>query len=180
MANNIVIAVHASTASVALLLGAHNLIRRPRGDRRHLIVGRVWLVCMYVTVLSSFAIQALHPGHFTWIHGLSVFTLVTLTIGLWAARTHRAAVHGQFMAGSYFGLVGAFIGAVVVPQRRIPQLALHHPVVLAAATIGVIAVAAAIVHLARTGTRIGVRAVEGTAARDRRDVLSVAVRRDGG
>ncbi|HXJ25558.1 MAG TPA: DUF2306 domain-containing protein [Streptosporangiaceae bacterium] len=172
--------MHASTASVALLLGAHNLIRRPRGDRRHLIVGRVWLACMYVTVLSSFAIQALHPGHFTWIHGLSVFTLVTLTIGLWAARTHRAAVHGQFMAGSYFGLVGAFIGAVVVPQRRIPQLALHHPVVLAAATIGVIAVAAAIVHLARTGTRIGVRAVEGTAARDRRDVLSVAVRRDGG
>jgi hypothetical protein len=84
------------------------------------------------------------------------------------------------MAGSYFGLVGAFVGAVVVPQRRIPQLALHHPVVLAAATIGVIAVAAAIVHLARTGTRIGVRAVDGTSARDRRDVLSVAVRRDGG
>ena len=180
MANNVVIAVHASTASVALLLGAYNLIRRRRGDRRHRIVGRVWLACMYVTVLSSFAIQALHPGHFTWIHGLSVFTFVTLTIGLWAARTHRAAMHAQFLAGSYFGLVGAFIGAVVVPRRQIPQLALHHPVALAAATIGVIAVTAAIVQLARTGTRVGVPAVDRTLVPDRRAELSVAVHRDGG
>jgi len=135
---------------------------------------------MYVTVLSSFAIQALHPGHFTWIHGLSVFTFVTLTIGLWAARTHRAAMHAQFLAGSYFGLVGAFIGAVVVPRRQIPQLALHHPVALAAATIGVVAVAAGIVQLARTGTRVGVAAVDRTSVPDRRAELSVAVHRDGG
>ena len=69
---------------------------------------------------------------------------------------------------------------MVVPRRQIPQLALHHPVALAAATIGVIAVAAAIVHLARTGTRGGVPAEDRTSVRDRRDELSVAVHRDGG
>jgi uncharacterized membrane protein len=157
MSNNVVIAAHATSASLALLLGAYNLIRRPRGDRRHRVLGRIWLVAMYVTVLSSFAIQALNPGHFTWIHGLSVFTFVTLSIGLWAARTHRTQLHGQFMAGSYFGLVGAFIGAVVVPQRRIPQLATHHPLVLAAVVGAVAAVSVAIVKFValRTERRRG-------------------------
>ena len=162
MTNNVVIAAHATSASLALLLGAYNLVRRVRGDRRHRVIGRIWLVAMYVTVLSSFAIQALNPGHFTWIHGLSVFTFVTLSIGLWAARTHRAQLHRQFMAGSYFGLVGAFIGAVVVPQRRIPQLAVHHPLLLAVLVVAMVAVAVAIVRLAGLGT--GPRRTEPQAA----------------
>lgn len=29
------------------------------------------------------------------------------------------------MTGSYFGLVGAFIGVVAVPDRRLPQMAIH-------------------------------------------------------
>ncbi len=97
---------------MALVLGAYNLIHRPKGDRRHRLIGRVWVVAMYWTVLSSFAIRELRPGHFSWIHGLSLFTFVTLSIGLWAALTHRVRLHRQFITGSYLGLVGAFIGAV--------------------------------------------------------------------
>jgi len=37
---------------------------------------------MYWTIISSFFIQQLRPGHFSWIHGLSVFTFVTLSMGL--------------------------------------------------------------------------------------------------
>ena len=29
------------------------------------------------------------------------------------------------MTGSYFGLIGAFVGVLAVPSRRIPQLAIH-------------------------------------------------------
>lgn len=29
------------------------------------------------------------------------------------------------MIGSYFGSVGAFVGVIAVPTRRIPQLAMH-------------------------------------------------------
>jgi len=29
------------------------------------------------------------------------------------------------MTGSYFGLVGAFIGVVAVPDRRLPQMVIH-------------------------------------------------------
>ncbi|OJF12351.1 hypothetical protein BG844_21295 [Couchioplanes caeruleus subsp. caeruleus] len=108
---------------------------------------------MYWTVLSSFAIRELRPGHLSWIHGLSVFTFVTLSVGLWAGYTGHGRVHGRMMAGSYFGLVGAFIGAVAVPQRAVPQMVLHQPLILVAAVAVCLVVAVAIVRWARTGPR---------------------------
>lgn len=145
----LLIAVHAIGASLALLLGAVNLTRKRKGDRQHRIIGRVWVVSMYWTVLSSFFIRELNPGGFSWIHGLSVFTFVTLTIGLWAAVTGRIETHRGFMRGSYFGTVGAFVGATVVPQRDIPQLALHHPMLLSVVALAVSALACGIVALSR-------------------------------
>jgi uncharacterized membrane protein len=161
MANNVVIGLHAGGATVALALGAYNLIRRTKGDRPHRWAGRVWVVAMYWTVLSSFVIKELRPGHFSWIHGLSVFTFVTLSIGLWGAVTHRVQVHRNFMTGSYFGLVGAFVGAVVVPARRIPQWAVHQPLGLALGAAISLAVAAAVivaVNLGRHGPAARARA----------------------
>jgi hypothetical protein len=35
------------------------------------------------------------------------------------------------MIGTYLGLLGAFIGVIVVPTRRIPELAAAQPLVLA-------------------------------------------------
>jgi uncharacterized membrane protein len=156
MANNVVIALHAAGATTALVLGAYNLIRRPKGDRPHRWAGRVWVVAMYWTVLSSFVIKELRPGHFSWIHGLSIFTFCTLSIGLWGALTHRVQVHRNFMTGSYFGLVGALIGAVVVPRRRIPQWFLHDPAGLAVGALISFVVAGAVivaVNLGRHGRR---------------------------
>jgi uncharacterized membrane protein len=141
------IAAHAVGASLALLLGTINLGRRMKGDPVHRRLGRVWVVCMYWTILSSFAIKQLDPGHFSWIHLLSIFTFGTLTAGLWAAMTGRTHTHQRYMTGSYFGLLGAFVGAIVVPVRAIPQFAQHHPTVLAAAATGVAAAAVSIVRL---------------------------------
>jgi uncharacterized membrane protein len=150
MSNNDVIPwlipLHAAGATVALVLGAYQLIRRVKGDRRHRIIGVVWVVAMYWTVIS-FWIKELNDGRFSWIHGLSVFTFITLSIGLWAALTGRRHAHRGFMTGSYLGLIGAFIGAVVVPARDIPQWAVHQPLALTAAALGCVAVAAAVILL---------------------------------
>jgi uncharacterized membrane protein len=146
---HVVVAAHATSATVALLLGAYNLRRRPKGDRTHRRIGRVWVIAMYWTVLSSFAIKELRPGHYSWIHGLSLFTFVTLTIGLWAALTGRVRLHRQFITGSYLGLLGAFVGAVAVPVRQIPQLAVHHPVELTLIAAGCVLAAAAIIVWSR-------------------------------
>jgi len=142
------VACHASAAAIALVLGAVNLIGRPQGDRTHRGIGAVWVVAMYWVVLSSFAIKDLRPGHFSWIHGLSVFTFVTLSIGLWAALTGRPLRHRIFMTGSYFGLIGAFIGAIAVPSRELPQLSVHHPGQLVAGIAVNLALAVLILRLA--------------------------------
>ncbi len=127
------VAAHAAGATFALGLGAVVMLRRRKGDRRHRRLGRVWMVAMYWTALSSFGVRQLHPGHLSWIHALSAWTVVSLTVALWAARTHRRRVHRDFAVGSYLGLVGAGLGATAVPQRLVPQLAVHHPLVLLAA-----------------------------------------------
>lgn len=79
---------------------------------------------MYVVVLTSFGIRTIDGG-FNWLHGLSVLTFCTLSAGLWAAWKRNIRAHRNFMTGSYLGLVGAFVGVLAVPTRRIPQLAIH-------------------------------------------------------
>ncbi len=120
----ILISLHAIAASYSLIFGAVNLLRRPKGGSIHRIVGRIWAVSMYVVVFTSFGIRTIDGG-FNWLHALSVLTFCTLTAGLWAIWRRNVKAHRSFMTGSYFGLVGAFLGVLAVPSRRIPQLAIH-------------------------------------------------------
>ena len=141
------IAAHAAGATLALMLGGYLVVRRPKGDLRHRRLGRVWVLTMYWVAGSSFGIQRLTPGHFSWIHGLSAWTIVSLTVAVWAARTGRVRTHRQYVVGSYVGLVGAGIAATAFPVRLVPQAIVHAPLLvlavvanLALVTAGVIAV----------------------------------------
>jgi len=122
-------------------VGALVLLRRRKGDPAHRRVGRVWMGAMYWTAGSSFGIRALHPGHLSWIHGLSAWTIVSLTVALWAARTHRMRLHRDFVVGSYLGLCGAGIAAMAFPVRLAPQLLVHRPLVFLGVVVAVSAVA---------------------------------------
>ncbi|CAA9361194.1 MAG: hypothetical protein AVDCRST_MAG36-2654 [uncultured Nocardioidaceae bacterium] len=124
-------AVHAAAALLSLTLGGAQLARRRYGDRLHRRVGRVWVAAMAVTVVSSFLITDLRPGRFTVFHALSLLTTATLTTGVVAASRGEVALHRRMMTGSWFGVVGAFVGAVAVPSRTVPQLAVHQPGLLA-------------------------------------------------
>jgi len=119
-----VIIIHAMTASLSLLLGAFQLLRPKKGDRFHRMIGRTWVVSMYTVCASSFFIQGINEG-FSWLHGLSIFTTLTVSLGLYAAIKGNIAAHKANMIGSYFGAVAAFVGVIVVPTRRIPQLAMN-------------------------------------------------------
>src|SRR3954470_3866304 len=131
------IALHAIGATFSLAVGAMVMLRRRKGDRAHRRVGRLWMAAMYWTAGSSFGIRALHPGHLSWIHGLSAWTLVSLTVALWAARTHRRRLHRDFVVGSYFGLVGAGLAAMAFPVRLAPQLLVHRPLVFGGVVLAV-------------------------------------------
>jgi len=150
---NTLIALHAFGAVVAVMVGAVVLRRRGKGGRVHRRLGTAWMVLMYWVVLSSFWIKQLHPGHFSWIHGLSLWTFLSLTMAYWAARTRRRDQHRAWVVGTYFGLVGAGVAAMAFPVRLAPQLLVHRPLVFLAAVVVAAALTALGVQVAQRPRR---------------------------
>ena len=103
-----IVVAHASLAALAVLLGALLLWGR-KGQRAHRVGGWLWVITMAAVAVSSFAIQ--RPQGLSWIHGLSIFTLITLATGVALARAHRVKGHRINMLSLYFGglvLTGLF------------------------------------------------------------------------
>jgi uncharacterized membrane protein len=148
----LLVAAHAAGATLALMLGGYLVLRRPKGDQRHRRLGRVWVLTMYWVAASSFGIKRLTPGHFSWIHALSAWTIVSLTIAVWAARTGRIRTHRQYVVGSYLGLVGAGIAATAFPVRLVPQTIVHAPLLLLVAIANLALVTAGVVALSDRDT----------------------------
>jgi uncharacterized membrane protein len=98
--------LHAFLAFFALALGFTQLAL-PKGSRPHRAMGYTWVACMAIIALSSFSIQELHPGHFTYIHAISIVTLVVLPFAVLHARRGRIRRHA-------IAMVSLFIGALVI------------------------------------------------------------------
>ena len=111
---------HFATALLALALGGSNLILA-KGTRRHRIVGWTWIVVMLAVSLSSFGIQEINPGGFSWIHGLTVWVLLCMGIAIVAIRRRRTRLHARCMVGTMVGAVVAGVFALA-PGRHIASL----------------------------------------------------------
>ena len=146
---NPLIALHALGATFSVVAGAIVLFTPRKGNFAHRRLGLVWMGAMYWTALSSFGIRELRPGHFSFIHLLSLWTIISLTVALWAAMTGRRVVHQRWVIGTYLGLLGAGIAAMAFPQRLAPQLMVHHPLVFTAAALGASSAAVAVAMLCR-------------------------------
>lgn len=116
---NVLLASHVIAALFVLAVGPLQILRRRR-DSIHRTMGYLWVAAMYYVCLSSFWIVS--DGHFSWLHGLSAFTIVTVTLGLVSAIRGNITFHLGNMVGSYIGITVAFIFAVSVPGRAIPRL----------------------------------------------------------
>lgn len=101
-----VIWVHLATATLALGLGTANLVLA-KGTLRHRVVGWVWIAAMAFVTLSSFSIRELNAGQFSWIHGLTVWTLISMAIALFSIRRGWVRMHAGFMVGTMAGLLAA-------------------------------------------------------------------------
>jgi uncharacterized membrane protein len=94
---------HVATIIVAVGLTPIMLLR-PRGDRLHRTLGWTWAVALFLAAALSFGVTALHPGHWSYIHLLSLFTMFQVPFIVVAARRHnwkrhRAAVRGMVTGG---------------------------------------------------------------------------------
>lgn len=97
--------LHVTVAIIAILIGVIQIVRRKRG-RAHRLLGRAWVAAMAVAALSSFFLQEM-TGGFNYLHGLAVFVLVNLALGVWRARQGRHTEHALFMINTWGGLVTA-------------------------------------------------------------------------
>ena len=122
LAEGVAVKLHLVLAILALALGTWLMVRR-KGAPAHKMLGRVWAAMMAVVAVSSFWVTGLRaPGQFSVIHLLSVFTLGTLVVAIWAIRSGRVQTHRFSMIGIYAGgLIGAGAGAFA-PGRLISQL----------------------------------------------------------
>jgi hypothetical protein len=80
---------------------------------------------MYYVCFSSFGIVS--EGYFSWLHGLSAFTIVTVSLGLVSAIRGNIPSQLGNMVGSYIGIAVAFVFAATVPGRAIPELIATDP-----------------------------------------------------
>ncbi|SNT16581.1 Uncharacterized membrane protein [Noviherbaspirillum humi] len=113
-----IILFHALGAGGAILIGGAVLLMR-RGTPRHRMLGRLWAACMFATALSSFFIRS--DGHFSWIHGLSLYVLISITLAVAAIMRGKVSVHRRAMTGTYAGLAIAGL-FTLMPQRVLGQM----------------------------------------------------------
>jgi uncharacterized membrane protein len=122
---NPVTLVHVLSASAAVVLGAWQLIAAKRG-LRHRGIGYLWIAAMATTALSSFALRSdiglAWLGGFSPIHGLSLFTLLSLAMAVRHAIRREIGKHRRWVLGAYAGLASAGLFAVVVPGRELNTL----------------------------------------------------------
>ena len=152
---------HVFAALTSVVLGGYQLWRRPRGDARHRLLGRVWAVLLLWTAITSFWIRDINEGAFSWLHVLSVVTLVTVTLGVVNARRGNVQAHRGNMVGSWLGAVGAMFAAIAIPGRMVPTYAVAEPGGALAFALSVLIMT---VLLVLAGARLA-RAVDDRAAR---------------
>jgi len=101
------IPVHALAAMAAFVLGVVQFAA-PKGTLPHRTIGWVWVVLMLAVAASSFWIHQIRLwGPWSPIHLLSIFTLITVPLGVWQAHRHRVADHRLIM-------ILIFSGALVI------------------------------------------------------------------
>ncbi len=76
-----------------------------KGTPRHKLMGRIWVALMTVVAVGSFGIREINAGELSFIHGLSIFTLMSMAYAIFMIRRGNRRAH-------YFAMIGCLIGAV--------------------------------------------------------------------
>ena len=138
---------HVVAAAGAVILGGVQLFRS-KGVPGHRIVGRMYVVLILWAAITSFWIRDLRDGEFSWLHILSVVTVIGVTFAVVAIRRGDVTNHRVHMTGSWLGATTAMVFALVIPARVIPTYAVQTPSGAALATASIVATSAVLVVIA--------------------------------
>lgn len=110
--------IHVAAVLPAAFLGAYILAARGKGSPRHRLFGKVWLVLMVITAVSSFFIHSLNVWHgFSPLHLLSLLTLFGCVQAYRSARRGQIAMHKRIVASLYLGGIVVAGGFTLLPHR---------------------------------------------------------------
>ena len=116
------IPLHALAALLAVILGGIQLAMK-KGTRLHKALGWIWTVIMAIVAITSFFIHEIKLwGQYSPIHLLSLWTLISLGLAIYFAKTGKINRHKQVMVALYgFGLIltGFF---TMMPGRVMHQI----------------------------------------------------------
>lgn len=98
----VVLKIHISSALTAFFVGCW-ILARPKGRGMHKTLGWVWVAAMGLTAISSFWLTGLNGQTFSWIHGLSAWTVIGLPMGIYAVRRKQIKKHAKSMTGMFLG-----------------------------------------------------------------------------
>ena len=98
----LVLQIHVASAITAFFVGLW-ILAGPKGRGMHKTLGWVWVVAMGVTAVSSFWLTGINGNSFSWIHGLSAWTMIGLPMGIYAIRKKNVQKHAKNMKGMFLG-----------------------------------------------------------------------------
>ena len=110
------VTLHLIATSTAVVLGAI-IFSRTKGTSSHRVLGRIWVGLMALAAISSLWIPSFL--HFSWVHLFILVVSVSIPTALFQIRRGRVRAHRSWMIGTFVGLIGAGIGALVGPDRLI-------------------------------------------------------------
>ena len=112
--------VHFLAAVLAIVLGLINLVSE-KGTFQHRIIGWFWLIIMIFVTIPSFWIREINEGDFSWIHLLTIWTIISMGISIISIKKDNVRRHAAFMVGTMVGAVIAG-GFAVMPGRFISEM----------------------------------------------------------
>jgi uncharacterized membrane protein len=108
---------HLATIGTALILTPVMLLRK-RGDSLHRQIGWVWVVAMFGTALVTFDLRMVSRDRFSFIHLLSIWTLIQVPMIVWHAKHHNIPRHRSAVRGMVTGAL-LIAGFFTFPFNRL-------------------------------------------------------------
>lgn len=118
----LIIQLHVATVVPAAIIGAVILLR-PKGTAAHRLLGRIWVVLMIATSLTTFFIHTIDTFYgFSPIHILSITVILGCARAVAAARRHDIRTHLKIMRAVYAGGIGLAGLFTLYPGRLMNQV----------------------------------------------------------
>ena len=101
MTSSLALQTHVASALTTFAIGVLMLTRIVKGSRAHKRLGWTWVVAMGATAISSFFLVGLNGNSYSFIHGLSAWTVITLPFAIAAVRRGKVQSHAKEMTGLF-------------------------------------------------------------------------------